>query len=76
MKEFRINIFARLFNLMEGELNYSVEESQKFLDGYNFLVISNNSANYAPIDQADSKFFTTYVKTIEYIKFFLDNDFS
>ncbi len=76
MKEFRINICGRLFNLMDGDLNYTLEETQKFLDGYNFLVLSGNSVNYAPVDQADSKFFTTYVKTLEYIKFYMDNEFS
>ena len=76
MKEFKINIFGRFLNLLEGDLNYNTEELNKFLDGYNFLVLNPNNINLAPPELAESKYYTTYVKTIDYIKNFMDNDFS
>ena len=73
---FRINVFAKMMNLLDESLNYSVDEIKKYFEGMDFLMNICNSGISISYNDYEIKKYVPYIRTLEYLKFFSENKMS
>ena len=70
---FRVNLFARMMSLLDEQLNFSVDEMKKYIEGLDFLLNVCNSGQGVAFNDADVKRYVPYIRTLEYLKVFSEN---
>ena len=73
---FRINVFARLLNILDNKLSYSVDEMKKYLEGFEYLTEISTSGNTILHEPSDLKRYVPYIRGLDFIRVFSENKLS
>ena len=73
---FRISVFAKMINILDSKVNYTVDEMKKYLEGFEYLTEICNSGNNIPHDPADIKRYVPFLRGLEFIRVFSENKLS
>lgn len=66
---FRINVFARLTGVLQrDEDNYSVDEMDKYMNGWQFLIYQSNMGQNLNYNESDLRVFCHYLRCYDYLK--------
>lgn len=67
LKIIRVNIFAKFMGLLESNVNYTVEELQKYLEAVEFMNNQQNLGASIKENESDIKLYVPYVRALSYI---------
>ncbi|CAD8173037.1 unnamed protein product [Paramecium pentaurelia] len=71
---FRVNVFARMIAILQDEhLNFSIEESSFFLQGYDFMCSESTLGVNVVQSESEQKFHVPYLRALDYMKVYLEN---
>ncbi|CAD8115280.1 unnamed protein product [Paramecium primaurelia] len=71
---FRVNVFARMIAILQDEhLNFSIEESSFFLQGYDFMCSESSLGVNVVQSESEQKFHVPYLRALDYMKVYLEN---
>jgi hypothetical protein len=73
---FRINVFARMINILDEKLNYSVDEMKKYLEAFEYLIYFCSSGVSIPHEPTDIKRYTPYIRCLDFLRIFSENRLS
>ncbi|CAK88359.1 unnamed protein product (macronuclear) [Paramecium tetraurelia] len=67
IKVIRINMFARFMGLLELNVNYTVEEQQKYLEAWDFMNTQQNLGQSLKDNESEMKMYVPFVRALSYI---------
>jgi len=73
---FRISVFAKMINILDSKVNYTVDEMKKYLEGFEYLTEICTSGTNIPHDPADIKRYVPFLRGLEFIRVFSENKLS
>jgi hypothetical protein len=76
MQTFRVNIFARIVNLFDANLNFSIDEVKKFIEGMDYLVYQCSMGYSIPHVETDIRRCVPYIRALDYLRYFGENRLS
>ena len=73
---FRINVFAKMINILDSKVNYTIDEMKKYLEGFEYITEICTSGNPIIHDPADVKRYVPYIRGLDFIRVFSEGKLS
>lgn len=73
---FRISTFAKMINILDGNLSYSVDEMKKYLEGLEFLTEICTNGSTIIHEATDMKRYVPFVRAVDFLRLFSENKLS
>ncbi|CAD8141379.1 unnamed protein product [Paramecium pentaurelia] len=67
IKIVRINMFARFMGLLEQNVNYTIEEQQKYLEAWDFMNNQQNLGQSLKDNESEMKMYVPFVRALSYV---------
>lgn len=66
---FRVNVFSRLIGVFsKDEDNYTIEEMDKYISCWNFLIYGSTMGSNIQFNESDLKIYTHYLRALDLLK--------
>ena len=65
-------MFAKLLNILDPQLNFSLTEVNKYMESLNYLITNCQTGTSIPMEENSLRMYVPYVRALEYMKVFTE----